>query len=107
MVLPLRCSAPDAQGAFRAGKQFDRAFHGEFKPFRLFEFPGVARAYGERGVQLTDADLASGRLVAPFKVELKPQSAYYLVCPEVIADRPAVTAFRIWLLEQAASQTRV
>jgi hypothetical protein len=26
--------------------------------------------------------------------------AYYLVCPEVIAERPAVSAFRKWLLEQ-------
>jgi len=52
---------------------------------------------------LVDADIASGRLAAPFKVELKPQSAYYLVCPEVIAGRPAVTAFREWLLEQAKS----
>src|SRR5436190_1535939 len=50
---------------------------------------------------LVDADLASGRLVAPFTVELKPQSAYYLVCPEVIAERPAVVAFRKWLLGQA------
>jgi LysR family glycine cleavage system transcriptional activator len=32
---------------------------------------------------------------------VKPGSAYYLVCPEVIADRPAVAAFRKWLLEQA------
>jgi len=50
---------------------------------------------------LVDADIASGRLCAPFKVELRPQSAYYLVCAEVIADRPAVSAFRKWLLEQA------
>jgi len=50
---------------------------------------------------LVDADIASGRLVAPFAIELKPQSAYYLVCPEVIAGRPAVAAFREWLLEQA------
>jgi len=50
---------------------------------------------------LVDADLASGRLCAPFKVELKPRSAYYLVCPEVIAERPAVLAFRKWLLKQA------
>ena len=50
---------------------------------------------------LVDADLAAKHLVAPFEVELKPQSAYYLVCPEVIADRPAVVAFRKWLLEQA------
>ena len=50
---------------------------------------------------LVDADLSSGRLCAPFKVELKPRSAYYLVCPEVIAERPAVVAFRKWLLKQA------
>jgi LysR family glycine cleavage system transcriptional activator len=50
---------------------------------------------------LVDADLASGRLCAPFKVELKPRSAYYLVCPEVIAERPAVVSFRKWLLKQA------
>src|SRR5262245_23057889 len=46
---------------------------------------------------LVDADLRSGRLVAPFDIELKPVGAYFLVCPEVIADRPAVTAFRAWL----------
>jgi LysR family glycine cleavage system transcriptional activator len=49
---------------------------------------------------LVDADLESGRLTAPFDYEVKPKSAYYLVCPEVIADRPAVAAFRKWLLEQ-------
>jgi len=49
---------------------------------------------------LVDADLASNRLCAPFDIEMKPQSAYYLVCPEVIAERPAVSAFRKWLLEQ-------
>jgi len=53
---------------------------------------------------LVDADLASGRLCAPFNVELKPQSAYYLVCPEVIAERPAVVAFRKWLLQQATQK---
>ncbi|HEX2331819.1 MAG TPA: transcriptional regulator GcvA [Burkholderiales bacterium] len=54
---------------------------------------------------LVNADIASGRLVAPFDVEVKPGSAYYLVCPEVIADRPAVAAFRKWLLEQAKNST--
>ena len=50
---------------------------------------------------LIDADLASGRLCEPFEaIRVKPQSAYYLVCPEVIADRPAVVAFRKWLLSQ-------
>jgi len=50
---------------------------------------------------LVDADIASGRLCAPFKIALTPQSAYYLICPEVISDRPAVVAFRKWLLSQA------
>ena len=54
---------------------------------------------------LVDADIASGRLCAPFDAEVKPQAAYYLVCPEVIADRPAVAAFRKWLLEQAKTGT--
>src|SRR5215831_13265672 len=43
---------------------------------------------------LVDADLASGRLVSPFAVEVTPGSAYYLVCPDLIAERPAVEAFR-------------
>jgi len=50
---------------------------------------------------MVDADLASGRLVEPFAIEVNPGSAYFLVCPEVIADRPAVAAFRAWLLEKA------
>ena len=54
---------------------------------------------------LVDADIASGRLAAPFDVNVKPGSAYYLVCPEVIADRPAVAGFRKWLLEQAKTAT--
>jgi len=49
---------------------------------------------------LVDADIASGRLCAPFDIEVKPQGSYWLVCPEVIAERPAVAAFRRWLLEQ-------
>ncbi|HZO04604.1 MAG TPA: transcriptional regulator GcvA [Burkholderiales bacterium] len=54
---------------------------------------------------LVDADIAAERLCAPFDVAVRPPSAYYLVCPEVIADRPAVTAFRKWLLEQAKTPT--
>src|SRR3954464_2829147 len=49
---------------------------------------------------LVDADIASGRLCAPFDVDLKPLGSYWLVCPEVIAERPAVAAFRSWLLKQ-------
>ena len=49
---------------------------------------------------LVDADLKSGRLYAPFDTAVRPQGSYYLVCPEVIAERPAIQAFRAWLLEQ-------
>jgi LysR family glycine cleavage system transcriptional activator len=56
---------------------------------------------------LVDADIASDRLCEPFNVEVKPQSAYYLVCPEVIADRPAVAAFRKWLLAQTPQAEQV
>jgi LysR family glycine cleavage system transcriptional activator len=50
---------------------------------------------------LIDNDVVSGRLRRPFDTEVNPRSAYYLVCPEVIAERPAVQAFRGWLLKQA------
>ena len=52
---------------------------------------------------LVDDDIASGRLVAPFDIEVKPVGSYYLVCPEVIAERPAVATFRKWLLEKAGN----
>jgi LysR family transcriptional regulator, glycine cleavage system transcriptional activator len=55
---------------------------------------------------LVDADIASQRLVAPFAIEVKPASAYFLVCPEVIAERPAVAEFRKWLLEKALEAER-
>jgi LysR family glycine cleavage system transcriptional activator len=54
---------------------------------------------------LVDADIASGRLVAPFSIEVRPGSAYFLVCPAVIADRPSVAAFRAWLLEKAGERS--
>jgi LysR family transcriptional regulator, glycine cleavage system transcriptional activator len=54
---------------------------------------------------LVDADIASKRLVQLFGIEMKPQSAYFLVCPEVIADRPAVAVFRKWLLEKASAES--
>jgi LysR family glycine cleavage system transcriptional activator len=52
---------------------------------------------------LVDMDIASKRLVQPFPVEMLPESAYYLVCPEVIAERAPVVGFRNWLLRQAGA----
>jgi LysR family glycine cleavage system transcriptional activator len=53
---------------------------------------------------LVAADLAAGRLVKPFEISLPFELTYYLVCPEAIADRPKIAAFRAWLLAEAKAQ---
>lgn len=56
---------------------------------------------------LAGADLHAGRLVAPFALRVPLVSAYYLVCSEAAATRPAVAAFRAWLLSEAAREEEV
>ena len=53
---------------------------------------------------LAAAELAAGKLVLPFALQVPLQSAYYLVCPEHSARRSAVAAFRDWLLGEAEQQ---
>jgi LysR family transcriptional regulator, glycine cleavage system transcriptional activator len=53
---------------------------------------------------LATAELAVGRLILPFELQVKLQSAYYLVSSDT-AVRPVVIAFRDWLLAEAAQQT--
>jgi LysR family glycine cleavage system transcriptional activator len=48
-------------------------------------------------------DLASGRLVKPFDIDMPSDYAYYVVAPEATAERPKVRAFRDWLLAEIAS----
>jgi LysR family glycine cleavage system transcriptional activator len=50
---------------------------------------------------LARADLAAGRLAAPFAVRLQLKPAYYLVCPDGAAEEPGATEFRRWLLAEA------
>lgn len=50
---------------------------------------------------LASADLAAGRLIAPFALAVPLERAYYLVCHDTLADQPSVTAFREWLLGEA------
>ena len=52
---------------------------------------------------LTTTDIAAGRLVAPFALELPSHASYYLVCPEASASRTEIAAFRDWLLDEAAA----
>ena len=42
--------------------------------------------------------LDSGRLVRPFDITLRNDSAYYVVCPPGHLNNPAVKAFKDWLL---------
>jgi LysR family glycine cleavage system transcriptional activator len=53
---------------------------------------------------LARAEIAAGRLVIPFEMPLRARFAFYLVVPAAIAERPAVTAFREWLLEEASKE---
>lgn len=45
-------------------------------------------------------DLRSGRLVAPFDLELEADRAFHFVCPKGTESRPKVRAFHDWLLEE-------
>jgi LysR family glycine cleavage system transcriptional activator len=50
--------------------------------------------------QLVEAEVASGRLVAPFDLEIPDECAYYFVAPETSLDQAKVVAFRGWLLQE-------
>jgi LysR family glycine cleavage system transcriptional activator len=50
---------------------------------------------------LVEADLAAGRLVIPLDIAAPSPYAYFLVISEAVAHRPAVEAFRHWLLNEA------
>jgi LysR family glycine cleavage system transcriptional activator len=51
-----------------------------------------------------EADLAAGRLVAPFATKLPDDWGFYLVAPITTAESPKIAAFRQWLI--AATQLR-
>jgi LysR family glycine cleavage system transcriptional activator len=51
---------------------------------------------------LAAEDLAAGKLVMPFDLRVPLPSAYYLVSEPHARTRPAVAAFRDWLIAEAA-----
>ena len=53
---------------------------------------------------LASDDIAAGRLVATFELNLPVVNAYYMITLEDAADNPRVTAFRDWLIKEAASE---
>ena len=54
---------------------------------------------------LAAAELAAGRLILPFELQVPLKSAYYMVCRESSVARSEVAAFREWLLVEAAQKT--
>ena len=51
-------------------------------------------------------DLINGRLVRPIDVSLKMFKTYWIVCPKATSSVPKITAFRDWLLAEAADDAR-
>lgn len=50
-------------------------------------------------------DLEAGRLIRPFELSLDVAFTFYLVYPQASAERPAIVAFREWLLATVARDT--
>lgn len=72
----------------------------------VLAFEAAAEGHGVVATMpvLAEADLNAARLVTPFALRAPLASAYYLVCtPEAVA-RPTVSAFRDWLLREAAKE---
>ncbi len=65
---------------------------------------GLGVALGE--TTLAADDLASGRLVKPFALSLRSpaQFGYHLITRRDTAERPVATAFRNWILAEAARE---
>lgn len=57
------------------------------------------------GAQMVAAELATGRLVEPFAIELPLESGYYFVVPEIRAEQPKIALFREWLLQEVAASS--
>ena len=64
------------------------------------EGQGVALALRQQ----VEAEISAGRLVMPFETAMPSAYAYYLVIPQVIAERAVVLAFKDWLKSEIGEQ---
>jgi LysR family glycine cleavage system transcriptional activator len=55
---------------------------------------------------LVDDDLAAGRLVKPFDVEISSAFGFWFVCRKDRLHEPKIDAFRRWTFEQAGGEAR-
>jgi LysR family glycine cleavage system transcriptional activator len=52
-----------------------------------------------------EADLAAGRLVAPFATKLPDDWGFYLVAPIATAETPKIAAFRQWMIAATTAKS--
>lgn len=78
------------------GLRFDRAASGLDA---AIDGKGVVLGYPA----LASADLAAGRLVAPFDLGVALDFACYVVCAEVRVTEDAIAAFRDWIIGEAGA----
>ncbi len=60
---------------------------------------GLGVALGR--LHLVEADMAAGRLIAPFDTVLPQDAGYYVVAPEATANDQNIALFRDWLIASA------
>jgi len=82
---------------WRSGQQFSNVYL------------AIEAALAGRGVALGEAalvqdELASGRLVKPFDIELQSSYSQWIITLPEKADRPDIRRFRNWLIAQADSE---
>ncbi|HYZ21015.1 MAG TPA: transcriptional regulator GcvA [Rhodopila sp.] len=92
----LTASGLPASLAARRGLVFDQSFMA-----LQAAVEGLGVALGRS--HLVEADIAAGRLVAPFDIVIPQDAGYYIVAPEENADRPKIKLFRQWLTRSARS----
>lgn len=80
--------------------------HGAHFSHAVLAFEAAAEGHGVVASMpvLAETDLHAARLVTPFALRAPLEAAYYLVCSEAAATRPAVAAFHAWLLAEAARE---
>lgn len=66
-------------------------------------YQGMAEGLGVAIAQLAFVadDIATGRVIAPFTVQVRNQTGYFLIYPRDRLRRPAVRAFHDWVLTEA------
>lgn len=87
----LTASGLPSSVATRRGLTFDQGFMAIQAAME-----GLGVALGR--THLVEADIAAGRLVAPFDVTLPQDAGYYVVSPKQMADAPKISLLRNWLI---------